>query len=109
MTTNAQIIAAYSSLGLPCVPEPYAGTDEKHLTFEIYTSPEFFGDNIPAYDVNRVYLTLTLPLRENALSLIAEIKQLTFAAFECWPTVTPASDDKQRFVFEFEFESEITL
>lgn len=102
MSVEAQIRAAVSTLGYPCVANIYAGAEKTYFVFNYTVLPDNFADDEPQHERYLVQLHLYAPHTLNTAATRKTIRSLLRGAFNA-PTEMAASDElNQHYVFEFE-------
>lgn len=103
MNLNQILLTALASLGLPCVPDHYTGTESVYLTFNYSLLPTAHSDDAPKFWTALIQVHLFAPIGKNVLALRTKIPTLLVRADLAWPTVEDAGDERfQHFVFETE-------
>ena len=112
---NRLIMGLEQETGLPVQQELYTGDRTSYIVFSWVTkSPEYFGDDMPLYDTNRVNVVLYTPRKFNASKLITQIRDCLemkgFRVTDIWgPNLAPLGDStKSEYNMQTVFETEYT-
>ena len=98
MSLNETIRSALASLGRPCVPSHYTGTESIYLTFNYNLIPVSYADDAPAFYHALIQVHLFGPIGENLLALRDRIPGLLVSAGLDWAAVEDAGDDQQQHI-----------
>lgn len=112
---NKLIMGLETETGLPVELELYTGPKTSFIIFSWITkSPEYFGDDIPLYDTNKVNVVLYTPRKFNASALITQIRDYLekkgFTVTNIWgPNLSPLGDSsKSEYNLQTVFETVYT-
>ena len=103
MTINDKIMQSLDFLGFPVYPNAYPGEEDIYIVFNVNTSPDYFGDNEPGYDINFVQIHFFCPHTFNSIYTRKQIKKALQAAGFTYAFEVDASEQEgQHIVFECE-------
>ena len=112
---NKKIMGLESVTGLPVSPDVYTGDKTSYIVFSwVTTDPDFFGDNHPLYDVNKLNVILYSPMKKNTSTIKKTIRDYLeaegFQVGPIWgPNPAPVGDSsKSEWQLQTIFESEYT-
>jgi hypothetical protein len=112
---NKKIMGLESVTGLPVSPDAYTGDKASYIVFSwVTTSPEYFGDDHPLYDVSKLNVTLYSPMKKNISTMKKTIRDYlegeSFEVGPIWgPNPTPSGDSsKSEEIMQTVFEVEYT-
>lgn len=121
MNAYAAIQQALRPIGLPCVPQHYTGRENRYIEYGYaVVNGGNFGDDRPDCAVASLQIHLYLPMKENFLPLMAQVREALFDADFTWPQVQVINEyvdaeledggirqpltDMRHIVFECEYE-----
>ncbi|MBQ8129996.1 MAG: hypothetical protein IJ175_07085 [Clostridia bacterium] len=109
MSLASEIRAAVAFTGLPCEQISYDGAEDTYFTFNMFSTPDDFGDDEPGAEVWSIQLHLFAPFTTDTTLLRRQIKTALRAAGFTAPSMVDASESvrvadgtEQHLVFEFE-------
>lgn len=109
MSVASQIRAAVAFTGYPCEQIRYDGSADTYFTFNMFSTPDDFGDDEPGADIWNIQLHLFAPFELDTTRLRRQIKTAIRAAGFTAPSMVDASEavrvadgTEQHLVFEFE-------
>ena len=109
---NKKIMGLEKETGLPVEIELYSGKETKFIVFSWITkSPDYFGDDLPLNDTNKVNVVLYTPRKFNASALITQIRDYLerngFTVTDIWgPNLTQLGDSsKSEYNMQTVFET----
>ena len=112
---NKLIMGLKDETGLPVEMELYTGEKTKFIVFSWITkSPEYFGDDLPLNDTNKVNVVLYTPRKYNASALITQIRDYLerkgFIVTDIWgPNLAQLGDSsKSEYNMQTVFETVYT-
>lgn len=111
MSIASEIRAAVEPTGIPCQQFGYDGPLDTYLTFNMFSTPDDFGDDEPGAEVWSIQLHLFAPFTLDTTQLRKQIKRAIVGAGFTAPTMVDASttarmDDGTETHLVFEFERE---
>ena len=109
---NKLIMGLETETGLPVELELYTGSKTSYIVFSWITkSPEYYGDDMPMYDQNKVNVVLYTPRKVNASATITKIRdyleRVGFRVTNIWgPNLAPLGDSsKSEYNMQTVFET----
>lgn len=108
MSINSVIRNAVTGIGIPCMPDYYAGEEKVYCTFNYTEYPRDFADNGPQEVLYDVQVHLFLPIGMNPIALKKKIRDALVAEGVLYPTILNLTDQEyQHYVFECEYEGTV--
>ena len=112
---NKLIMGLEKETGLPVEIELYTGNKTSFIVYSWITkSPDYFGDDKPLFDTNKVNVVLYTPRKFNASALITQIRDYLesrgFTVTDIWgPNIAPLGDStKSEYNMQTVFETVYT-